>query len=334
MEILDWIERVLAPRECNSVDFIYDDMESQSGRCLPVIYQPFDISNRMHWRERGAALDFMCAVRGRDKRLLDFGPGDGWPSLIVAPWAREVVGVDGSRKRVEVCTGNAERLGISNARFIHVEPGASLPFESGSFDGAMAASSVEQTPDPKATLREILRVLRPGGRFRILYEDLDRYRNGRECDIDIEALGKARTRMTFYDRHADGEYARMYNLVLAMTVEEACSLFSATSGSLGRNAVTVAQMEKAMPAIVDTRSCRLTHPSGKTFASWLGGVGFSQVVATHDGPRFAGSLFDLLPERPRPADQAGLDIMLEPLVGIVVDMRAPIESNPALTAIK
>ena len=35
------------------------------------------------------------------KILLDFGPGDGWPSLLLAPMADEVVGVDASRRRVD-----------------------------------------------------------------------------------------------------------------------------------------------------------------------------------------------------------------------------------------
>ena len=39
--------------------------------------------------------------------------------------------------------------------------------EEKSFDGIMASSSIEQTPNPKATLKELFRVLKPGGRLRI-----------------------------------------------------------------------------------------------------------------------------------------------------------------------
>ena len=47
---------------------------------------------------------------------------------------RQVVGVDGSQKRVDVCTANAARMGIENAEFIYVEPGSRLPFDDESFD--------------------------------------------------------------------------------------------------------------------------------------------------------------------------------------------------------
>lgn len=92
MEIFEWIEQELNPESCDSAEFIYDDMDSQSGRCLPIIYEPFDGSRKSHWCGQGALFDFYYSTGG--KRLLDFGPGDGWPSLIVAPYVEKVVGVD------------------------------------------------------------------------------------------------------------------------------------------------------------------------------------------------------------------------------------------------
>ena len=92
----------------------------------------------------------------------------------MTPMVEQVVGVDGSKRRTGVCTQNAERLAVTNANFVHIEPGKPLPFEDGSFDAVVAASSIEQTPDPKATLSERYRVLRCGGRLRSDYESLGR----------------------------------------------------------------------------------------------------------------------------------------------------------------
>ena len=160
VDVLEWIRETLKPVPCTSEELVYNDMDSQSEQSLPVVYQPFDPNKRSHWDDRGHILDYLLSTEGEEKRLLDFGPGDGWPSLGVAPFAEEAVGVDASLRRVQVCTENARRLGISNARFIHVAPGNALPFESETFDGVMAASSVEQTPDPKFTLRELFRAVK------------------------------------------------------------------------------------------------------------------------------------------------------------------------------
>ncbi len=173
-EVLEWLEKELSPVTSTSEEFIYNDMESQSGRSLPEIYKTFDPNNIDHWADRGSILDFLSAVMGKGKKLLDFGPGDGWPSLPVARYADEVVGLDASSRRVQVCQENARKLGIKNAYFKYYAAGDLLPFPESTFDGVMAASSVEQTPDPKETLKEFYRVLRPGGRLRISYEALTR----------------------------------------------------------------------------------------------------------------------------------------------------------------
>lgn len=334
MDIFAWIDGTLEPTQCNSEEFIYNDMESQSGRVLPIIYQPFDITARAHWRDRGALFDFLAATEGRGKKILDFGPGDGWPSLIVAPFVREVIGVEGSRKRCEVCRENAKRLGIENAVFEYVPPGGALPFEGDTFDAAVAASSVEQTPDPGYVLGEIHRVLKGDGRFRIYYEDLDRYRGGRERETDIEDMGGGRSSVIIYDRHIDEEYASMYRIALSVPYDRALALLSVTSGSLSLNKVSVPQLEAARPFIVEAKVCRLVHPSGRTLARWLEEVGFRHVRGTHDAIRFAGRLFDRLPEDRRPVDLANLDGILRPLAEIVVGMEAPLSLDPMITAVK
>ena len=68
--------------------------------------------------------------------------------------------------------------------------------------------------------------------------------------------------------------------------------------------------------------------------SWLKEVGFRVVIPSHSGADFAGRLFEQLSDRDRPKDVHGLDALLRPLVRIVVDMAAPIEIDPMITAVK
>lgn len=218
--VFRWIEENLYPKPCTSEDFVYNEMESQSGFSLPVIYQDFDAGDRWHWNDRGMLYDFLYSTDGEGKVLLDFGPGDGWPSLIVAPFAKEVIGVDASEKRVRVCTENAKRLGIKNASFASYKSGTGLPFEDNTFDGIMAASSIEQTPNPKETLKELYRVLKPDGHIRIFYESLNDYRNGLEKELWILGLGNSACKMILFDRNPEKEYAMQYGLKIEMAEEE------------------------------------------------------------------------------------------------------------------
>jgi len=331
VEIFEWINSYLQPELCTSDKFIYDDMESQSGRSLPVIYQPFDGSQRGHWRDRGSLFDFLYAVQGEGKKLLDFGPGDGWPSLILAPYAAEVVGVDGSFRRVAVCTANAARLGLANTYFIHVPAGSPLPFADNSFDGVMAASSVEQSPQPWRTLEELFRVLKPGGRLRIAYEALNRYREGKEQEVWFGSINDRQCWLILYDRDIAGEQVVQYRLTLDMPAKE---LEKIAAGPLTFDRATVPLLEQVRPAIIDARVCTTQHPSGKTLATWLAEIGFHEVTPSHAGNVFAGRLFDVLAEESRPHTLEGVDALLRPLVKVVVTMRAPLELDPPITAVK
>lgn len=329
--ILAWVEG-LEPRECTTDKLFYDHMESQSDRCLPIIYQPFDTTKPAHWSDRGWLFDFVHATGSG--RVLDFGPGDGWPSLILAPFVDEVVGVDASRRRVDVCCENAQRLEIANARFVHVQPGNPLPFEEGSFDGIAAASSIEQTPDPYATLCELYRVLRPGGKLRVTYEALSRYRGTEERSAGLMHMGNDTCRLVVYDRQIDKERALHYALDLDLSQREALQLLTGGKEDLAYQDLTVARLERLRGHIVNALTCTLRHPSGATLVSWLKKIGFGEVRPSYAGGWYAWALCERLSEDERPQDLASLDRYLRPLVETFVQFGAPIEADTPITATK
>jgi ubiquinone/menaquinone biosynthesis C-methylase UbiE len=333
MDIFGWIAQRVQPKWCSSAELLYEHMESQSGRCLPIIYQPFDVGDRSHWRDRGAAFDFIYATQGEGRRLLDFGPGDGWPSLIVAPYVAEVVGVDGAHRRVEVCAENAARLGIGNAHFYYVTPGAPLPFEGNSFDGAMAASSLEQTPDPRAALGEIYRVLRPGGRLRMCYESLERYRGGQEREVWLWEVDEQHCRLMLYDRQIDQERVVQYALGYAVPAQALRGvLWGGADPSF--TALTIPALEKSLAALAEAKVCTTEHPSGNTWVAWLAEAGFSKVWPTLNGMDMAQGLFHQIAPASRPKDMAALDALLQPIVKAVVELAAPAGIDPMITAVK
>ncbi len=182
-ELERWIRNILKPERMTTAELAYDHMESQSGECLAVIYQPLDHTKRSHWHDTALIGAFAHAM-GEARTVLDVGPGDGWPSLRVADRFQKIVGIDPSPKRVEIQRENARRLGITNVEFL-VMNAEEMSFADGAFDGVMAASAIEQCDHPERALAEVARVLRPGGRFAMIFEDFDSYFDGGDGDEEL-----------------------------------------------------------------------------------------------------------------------------------------------------
>ena len=321
-----WMLDNLDMRESSSMDFIFDHMESQSGKGLSVIYLPFDARKRGHFVDRGQILDY--ALHADGGRVLDFGPGDGWPSLLMAPMVKEVVGVEGSRKRTDVCAANAERLGLANVSFVQVEPGGPLPFEDESFDAAAAASSIEQTPDPKATLRELHRILRPHGQLRMHYESLSFYANGRERELGGLWIDEQRARLVVYDRHMDEGFVNHFGMATDLSADEVRALFTGHGQKVSMGGLTPEVLRGLAPHVIDAARWTTQHPSCPTWLAWLEEVGFREARPTYDGGWFAGRVFDGLSPSEIPRDIEAVDEYLRPLVEIVRTMEAPQTAPP------
>lgn len=342
-DVLDALQAQLRPRACNSAAFIYDHMESQSGGALPLVYVPFDGREAAHFCDRGQILDFAASIGSG--RVLDFGPGDGWPALPLAQYAEHVTGVDASARRVATCRENAQRLGIGNAEFVHVAAGAPLPFANGSFDGATAASSVEQTPDPAFALRELARVLRPGGRLRMTYESLAAYRGGMEQAVALLDAGGGCSILLVYDRRVDDETAYQYRLSTALSLEQLHARFAEQGIRLespwrpgpppARGPQFTHELLNALaPYVTDAAVCRTSHPTGRTFVRLLHEAGFADVRATQSGGDCAGRLLAELQPEQRPRSMAEVDALLAEPVRAAVNIAAAIEDDPPLIAIK
>ena len=97
--------------------------------------------------------------------MLDVAGGAGEPSLTIA----EIVGpagsvtcTDGVAEMVETARSEAQRRGITNVKFQQCMADA-LPFPSNSFDVTVSRLGAMFFPDPVAAIREMLRVIKPGG---------------------------------------------------------------------------------------------------------------------------------------------------------------------------
>jgi SAM-dependent methyltransferase len=116
-------------------------------------------SDERHWWYRGrrrvlrAQLDRLPLAPGA--RLLDAGCGSGRTLDELVRYGR-VSGIDLSPQAVAA----AQRRGHQDVRVGRVEQ---LPFADGTFDVVTCLDVIEHTPDDRASLAELRRVVRPGG---------------------------------------------------------------------------------------------------------------------------------------------------------------------------
>ena len=83
----------------------------------------------------------------------------------------QVTGIDLAESQVERARDNAAKLGLSNVRF---EQGSvyQLPYEDGQFDVVFCHAVLEHIHEPLAVIKEMYRVLKPGGLVGIRSPDL------------------------------------------------------------------------------------------------------------------------------------------------------------------
>lgn len=97
-----------------------------------------------------------------DARLLDLGCGSGYGSAWLASRVREVAAVDLSSDAIAHARQHHGAPNLDFAVIGPLQPG-SLPYRDGEFDAVFSLQVIEHVHDLHSYLREIHRVLRPGG---------------------------------------------------------------------------------------------------------------------------------------------------------------------------
>lgn len=104
------------------------------------------------------------AAPTRDARVLDVAAGPGTLALIAAKQVAHVSALDFSPAMIDRLRRDAATLGCANIH-AQVGDGQALPYPDASFDAAFSMFGLIFFPDRGEGLRQLHRVLRPGGRL-------------------------------------------------------------------------------------------------------------------------------------------------------------------------
>lgn len=122
----------------------------------------------IYWRRR--AIRELRGVKTGSLSVLDVATGTGDMAIMLTRYLAEahVTGIDISRGMLEVGEQKIRKLGLG--RRVSLQPGDSeaLQFADASFDAVTVAFGVRNFENLEKGLREMLRVLRPGGRLVVL----------------------------------------------------------------------------------------------------------------------------------------------------------------------
>lgn len=102
----------------------------------------------------------------KDKIVVDIGCGAAGKSLYYASLgAEKVYGLEILEKYRGEAEALAKKKGLSDKFSFVCGDSAKLPFEDGFADTVIVNDAMEHVDDPKQTIREMMRILKPGGRI-------------------------------------------------------------------------------------------------------------------------------------------------------------------------
>ena len=162
-KLIRWSQRVDKFRARGSYSGFHRTPHSKSD---PLAKSRIEFEDDENLLENFPDFDFIETIR--DKRVLDYGCGYGGRTAWFGKFARSVEGIEVRPKLVETSRAFVDELNISNVNF-RVSEQTTIPYPDNEFDTAFSFDVLEHVADPRETLDELTRVVKPGGQVILIF---------------------------------------------------------------------------------------------------------------------------------------------------------------------
>lgn len=172
----------VAGRSSGSESFRAGEMFDRIAPTYDFLNHVLSLGRDFAWRRKVAGL----LGDGGGLKVADLATGTG--DLLIALLRRHpdligVAGLDISERMLGVFREKLRRAGLSERVELFCADASATPFADGTFDAVTMGFGIRNTLDVRATLREIHRILKPGGTTLILEFSLPRNRIVRWCHL-------------------------------------------------------------------------------------------------------------------------------------------------------
>ena len=175
------------------------NMTAASAAYFERVADQWDTLRAGYFQEEVREAAIAHAYLRPEMTVADVGSGTGFMAAGLAPLVSHVYVLDGSAAMLDVAKSNL--AGFANAEFRQTD-GHILPLPDASVDAVFANMYLHHCPDPAAAIREMARVLKPGGRLAIT--DMDAHTHDwMRAEMADEWLGFDRGQIKAWLREVD-----------------------------------------------------------------------------------------------------------------------------------
>lgn len=219
------LERVLEPEVMDTAEEAasYDEMDHSevNSRFAAELLQKIPVPSA-GGRDRAAAAGTAAAASPQSLQLLDVGTGTAQIPIEMCRRlpVLSVTAIDASVEMLRVGQRNLEDAGMSDRIRLLCCDARDVPADDGQFDVVTSNSIVHHLPDPVPVIREMIRVLRPGGL--LFVRDLLRPSSEQELNRLVEQ----------YAGHESDHARQLFrdSLHASLTVPELVEMFAEAGG--------------------------------------------------------------------------------------------------------